>query len=248
MMKNKLLTAEEVAEYLRVDKNTIYIWCRNGHLPGIKIGKEWRIRTEDLDVFLSAGRAARRTSDLVSPIWGNINPTEHLLIVANSPDNVWELEVSFFKAALEKEIPLFKGCWWQSPEEVKQRYAEAGLPVSELVNNGKLIIYNFWEAYQRGGPQEVIDLWKRRSQDGYFWGSGSHLLAEWSGNDHALVDFEEGLHQAMHNANAVAICPIIPTSGDKNSYTTVMRLTRHHSGTVLLLDTDDPILLRQSQP
>lgn len=42
------LTPEEAAEILKVKKTTIWTWLRTGKLKGIKTGKIWRIRKEDL--------------------------------------------------------------------------------------------------------------------------------------------------------------------------------------------------------
>ena len=47
-----LLTADEVARYLDLRATTIYQWCREGRLPALKLGKEWRIRRSTLEMFL----------------------------------------------------------------------------------------------------------------------------------------------------------------------------------------------------
>lgn len=47
-----LLTAEEVAERLRVNVNTVRRYIRSGRLPAIRLGKGYRIRSEDLEAFL----------------------------------------------------------------------------------------------------------------------------------------------------------------------------------------------------
>ena len=51
-MKKDLLRPEEVAEYLGVGLVTVYRWCREGRLSGLKIGKHWRIHREALEDFL----------------------------------------------------------------------------------------------------------------------------------------------------------------------------------------------------
>ena len=58
MSEKTLLTVDEVADFLRVAPNTVYRWCRDGKLTGIKIGKEWRIAQTDLDSFLTARTGA----------------------------------------------------------------------------------------------------------------------------------------------------------------------------------------------
>lgn len=53
MTKEITLSPEEAAEYLKVNPQTIYRNLRRGRLPGGKIGRQWRIRKEDLDRFLA---------------------------------------------------------------------------------------------------------------------------------------------------------------------------------------------------
>jgi excisionase family DNA binding protein len=48
-----LLSAEDVARYFGVGQITIYRWCKEGRLQCIKLGKQWRIRREALEDFLS---------------------------------------------------------------------------------------------------------------------------------------------------------------------------------------------------
>jgi excisionase family DNA binding protein len=45
-------TAEEVARTLHVTRRTVYEWLRSGRLRGVRAGRGWRIRSEDLDAFL----------------------------------------------------------------------------------------------------------------------------------------------------------------------------------------------------
>jgi len=37
------MTPEEVADYLRLNRETIYRNLRRGQLPGIKVGSQWRV-------------------------------------------------------------------------------------------------------------------------------------------------------------------------------------------------------------
>jgi excisionase family DNA binding protein len=50
--QKELLSAEDVANYLGVGPVTVYRWCKEGRLQGIKLGKHWRIRREALEDFL----------------------------------------------------------------------------------------------------------------------------------------------------------------------------------------------------
>ena len=48
----KLMTLEEVAEYLRLSVHTIYKFAQKGKIPALKAGKKWRFRKEDIDRWL----------------------------------------------------------------------------------------------------------------------------------------------------------------------------------------------------
>jgi len=58
MTKEITLSPEEAAEYLKVNPQTIYRNLRRGRLPGGKVGRQWRIRKEDLDRFLAPNTQA----------------------------------------------------------------------------------------------------------------------------------------------------------------------------------------------
>ena len=49
---DQLLTIDEVSRLLRVSRNTAYTMCRDGRLPAIKLGRDWRIRRADLEELL----------------------------------------------------------------------------------------------------------------------------------------------------------------------------------------------------
>jgi excisionase family DNA binding protein len=52
-MDFEILTPEEVAQLLRLDKETVYRNLRSGRLPGTKVGGQWRTRRSDLDQLLT---------------------------------------------------------------------------------------------------------------------------------------------------------------------------------------------------
>jgi len=47
-MDSEFLTAEEVAEYLRLPLSTVYKFVQDKRLPGFKVGKHWRFRKETI--------------------------------------------------------------------------------------------------------------------------------------------------------------------------------------------------------
>jgi excisionase family DNA binding protein len=51
-MTETLLTAAEVADQLRVSTMTIYRLIRSGELPAVRVGRNYRVRTGDLERYL----------------------------------------------------------------------------------------------------------------------------------------------------------------------------------------------------
>lgn len=52
----KYFTPEEVAEQLRVKRETVYTWLRKGKLKGMKFGDLWRIDEADLQKFIEEAK------------------------------------------------------------------------------------------------------------------------------------------------------------------------------------------------
>jgi len=50
---DKIMTLEEVAEYLRVKPQTIYTWAQEKKIPAAKLGKEWRFRKSMIDKWFN---------------------------------------------------------------------------------------------------------------------------------------------------------------------------------------------------
>jgi len=49
----RLLTVDEVAKYLSVDRITVYRLLGRKQLPGFKVGKQWRFKREMLEAWLT---------------------------------------------------------------------------------------------------------------------------------------------------------------------------------------------------
>jgi excisionase family DNA binding protein len=46
------MTIKEVCVWLRYKEQTVAIMCREGKIPGIKIGGEWRFDRDELDKWI----------------------------------------------------------------------------------------------------------------------------------------------------------------------------------------------------
>jgi excisionase family DNA binding protein len=65
MERPTYLTVNEIAEELRVKPRTVRQWLDSGALHGIKAGRQWRVRPENLEAFIeqSAQRPVLVPSD-----------------------------------------------------------------------------------------------------------------------------------------------------------------------------------------
>jgi excisionase family DNA binding protein len=51
-MQENLLTTSQVAEYLKVDKFTIYRLVTQKNIPAFKVGNQWRFSKDMIDAWL----------------------------------------------------------------------------------------------------------------------------------------------------------------------------------------------------
>ncbi len=62
--EQELLSLEAAAEFLYVSKSTMYRLLNQGKLRGMKAGKQWRFRKEDLVAYMQRGPAAMALANL----------------------------------------------------------------------------------------------------------------------------------------------------------------------------------------
>lgn len=61
-MNKRLMTVEEVAEYLRVRPSTVYDWAKTGKIPGVKMGRLWRFEIGEIEAWVK-GRMNKQSND-----------------------------------------------------------------------------------------------------------------------------------------------------------------------------------------
>ncbi len=57
-MPEAFWTAEELADYLKVDDQTVRAWIRAGKVKAVKFGRSWRIADEELKRILGENYVA----------------------------------------------------------------------------------------------------------------------------------------------------------------------------------------------
>ncbi len=50
------MTTDDVLGYLRINARTVYRLIKNGEIPAVRIGRQWRVRRRDLDSWLDSQR------------------------------------------------------------------------------------------------------------------------------------------------------------------------------------------------
>ncbi len=59
--EGEILTLDEVAQYLKAGKRTVYRLVQQGEIPGFKLGGTWRFRRAELDRWIAAGIRKKKT-------------------------------------------------------------------------------------------------------------------------------------------------------------------------------------------
>lgn len=82
MIDDAFLTTEEVLEYLQVNLRTVYRLIKAGKIPAVRVGRQWRFRKHDIDVWLESQRTrAGQASTPAVPPAGAISGRARVLVV-----------------------------------------------------------------------------------------------------------------------------------------------------------------------
>ncbi len=242
MTKNEFLTVDEVAELLRIHRNTVYRWCRQGQLEALRFGKSWRIPQTALQKIGPSKQVVEQSKPL-EKIWppGPVVQDwcaggDHVMGVVESREDVYNLETAFLREGLPLNVRLFKGCWWQQPDDVRTALASRGLDVEDLESRGKLVIANLQEVCERGGPEAAASVWVdatlRARRDGFerLWGCGSPYLAESPEVHERLRTFETLLSHRLNSLPVIGLCTYNLDTRVPDFLAKLIHLMRNHWG------------------
>ncbi|MDD2688759.1 MAG: helix-turn-helix domain-containing protein [Candidatus Omnitrophica bacterium] len=59
----RLIDVDELADYLKLRKQTIYNWLHQGKISGIKMGGVWRFDRKEVDNWLKSKRRLPKTGE-----------------------------------------------------------------------------------------------------------------------------------------------------------------------------------------
>ena len=52
MVNSNLMTIEDLADYLKVTRRTIYDWLKHNKIPALKLVGQWRFKKDKIDDWL----------------------------------------------------------------------------------------------------------------------------------------------------------------------------------------------------
>ncbi len=85
-MTGELMTAPELAKYLKVELRTVYRYLKDTQLPAIRMGGRWRFRKEDIDRWL-----------LQRAPWRSRRQQQPRILVVDDEEMVREMLGEFFQ-------------------------------------------------------------------------------------------------------------------------------------------------------
>lgn len=131
-----LLSVPEVASHLGVSQVTVWRLCRDGTLPALRIGKQWRVRREDLEEFL---RQSEHPATLAGRLGAFLRVPDNVLAVAEGLESLRRLDVAFFGAAEARGGTLvkFHGAQPEAVGELRAVLERDGVEVGRLEQEGR---------------------------------------------------------------------------------------------------------------
>jgi excisionase family DNA binding protein len=149
-LEKDLLSAEDVAGLIGVKETTVWRWCREGHLPCLKVGKHWRVRRDALEDFL---RRSERPTSMVGQLSSFFQVPDSVLAIAQNLEILHRLDVAFFRVGEAHGGLLVKFYDGEvfSEDALRTRFEENGLNVGRLEREGRFLMRS--EQDPLGTPQ-----------------------------------------------------------------------------------------------
>lgn len=184
-MKELFVGVAEVAERLGVSSDTVTRWCRQGRIPGIKPGRDWRVPASVAEDLL-AGRPARFWTADLEPQLARLRPSDHVLVLV--PGGV-------------REARAFCGV-------LSQMGSGITIPEPPAPPSGRLLAQALLLAGGRALASREVALAESAP------GSPSEWMIRWVGKlGTETMETETRVARAAEDAGRVIFC-LLPLSGD----------------------------------
>jgi excisionase family DNA binding protein len=163
--ERELLGAGDVAALMGVKETTVWRWCREGHLPCLKVGKHWRVRREALEDFL---RQSERSTTLAGQLGSFLQVPDSVLAIAQNLDILHRLDAAFFRVG-EKHGGLlvkFFGGENTPADELRAEFEKNGLEVRRLEREGRFLMRPEEDPLGSGRGDELARILEEVSEKG----------------------------------------------------------------------------------
>ncbi len=160
----ELLTADDVAQYFGLRPTTIYQWCREGRLPCMKLGKEWRVRRSALETFLEQNE---RRASLVGQLQAFLTVPDDVLGLADNMQHLHRLDAAFFQVGETRGASLIKftGGDITPDDPLRADLEHYGLAVRRLEAEGRMRFIPERDPFD-GRADALRDLMRTESTEG----------------------------------------------------------------------------------
>ena len=148
MLGNDALTAEEVAEMLRVSKNSVYRLAQSGELPSYRVGRKLRFALRDIEAYTQASAEGKAAAGLSAD---GGQP------VSTGPERASGFSQTF---PLDERAPFVIAGNDLSGDIIAHTLSSAGLPVSRAYAGSYTALVNL---YGRRANAALIHLYDRRT-------------------------------------------------------------------------------------
>ncbi|MCL5021767.1 MAG: helix-turn-helix domain-containing protein [Nitrospirae bacterium] len=228
----EFLTIQEVAKILKTHTNTVYKMCREGSLPCVKIGKEWRVDRAKFAQFMESGIRQKREEPFLGLVSDALKGG-HVLGVFTEQDDIAEFELEFFKASPTAGWRFLKACWWQHPDDVRQYLAKGGFPVEKMEASGSFVMADLGKIFCSAGPVSAAEVWITATKDALgqglkgLVGSGSpHFNC--CGSHSALLEFEGALDKGLKGLPVAGVCSYFMDNDVPDGFSRFVDLVTDH--------------------
>ena len=224
-----LLGAEDVAALVGVKESTVWRWCREGTLPALKVGKQWRVRRAALEDFL---RKSERPVTLAGQLGSFLRVPDSVLAIAQNRDVLHRLDAAFFGVGEARDGLLVKffGGEDKSEEELIERFENNGLEAGRLRHEGRLLMRP--EEVPVGGREDLLGrLIEEESGEGRtVWASFDWVVDV---ELETAMEQQDKLSELVNAQQLVVKTAALEEAIEEWSSSALVRAQSSHSGTIL---------------
>ena len=239
-----------VAGYLGVSEVTVYRWLREGRLPAMKVGRQWRFRRSAIEEFLSLNE---RSTTLVGQLRAFLEIPDNVLGLAQDLRLLQRLDAAFFMVGEARGGTLVKfiGPYTEdTADELRVGWEKEGLEVGRLEKEGRLIFAKEDELGDDGRVDALRQVLSERREEGrtlwasFDWSKGVDP-DEALGHQVAMTRFVQGGEERQQQQVAV-MTGIVDEEMDEWSIATQRRTATSHLGIVWI--SEEGLVLSRAAP